>query len=159
MEIRLATTAADAALADALIREYGAWLVELAGISGPDALPPGVRKELAGPYAHYTRAGGAILLAGEAGLLALRPDADGGAELKRLYVRPAARGSGAGRALLEAGIALARERGYTRLWLETSPLFMPAAHALYARAGFRETPARRLPGIPDHVIGMERRAA
>jgi len=32
---------------------------------------------------------------------------------------------------------------------------MPVAHALYAAAGFVERPARMLPGMPDHVVGME----
>jgi len=158
MHIRLATTAADAALADTLVHEYARWLIELAGVTVAE-LPPSLRAELEGPFEHYARHGGAILLAGDRGLVALRPDDEGGAELKRMYVRPDARGTGAGRALLEAAVALARERGYGRVWLETSPLFMARAHGMYARAGFRETPSRKLPGMPDHVIGMERRAA
>ena len=120
-----------------------------------DELPPSLREELAGASAHYARRRGAILLAGDAGLVALRPDEDVGAELKRMFVRPSARGTGAGRALLGAAVATARDRGYRRLWLETSPLFMAVAHALYAGAGFVEKPARKLPGMPDHVIGME----
>lgn len=60
------------------------------------------------------------------------------AELKRLYVVPAARGSGAGRALTEAVIALARERGYHRVVLDTHRGQLQAAYALYCSLGFVE---------------------
>jgi putative acetyltransferase len=59
------------------------------------------------------------------------------AELKSMHTAQAARGRGVARALLEHMLAIARERGYTRLSLETGSTepFAPA-RTLYATAGF-----------------------
>jgi len=58
------------------------------------------------------------------------------AEVKRMYVRPAARGSGVADALLARIEAEARAAGRTTLRLETG-IHQPAAIRLYERAGFR----------------------
>jgi GNAT superfamily N-acetyltransferase len=58
-------------------------------------------------------------------------------EIKRMYVSPACRGRGLGRALLEALLAQAREMGFCTVRLD-SPRFMHVAHALYRSAGFGE---------------------
>jgi len=58
-------------------------------------------------------------------------------EVKSMRAAPEARGTGVGRALLAHIIAESRERGYTRLNLETgtAPLHTPAV-SLYRSAGF-----------------------
>jgi putative acetyltransferase len=59
------------------------------------------------------------------------------AEIKSMHTAEAARGRGIGRALLDHLLAVARERGYRRVSLETGagPAFA-AARGLYASAGF-----------------------
>ncbi len=66
---------------------------------------------------------------------------DGGTgEIKRMYVVPAMRGRGVGRAILEAIEAEARGLGLTRLVLETGVRQIEAI-ALYERAGYARIPA------------------
>ena len=65
---------------------------------------------------------------------------DGRAELKRMYVVPARRGDGVGRALLEALEDAARELGARTVVLETGTR-QTAAVAMYERAGYAAIPA------------------
>jgi GNAT superfamily N-acetyltransferase len=67
---------------------------------------------------------------------ALRALGDGAAEVKRMYVVPAARGRGVAKAVLAGLESAARERGWTTLRLETGPR-QPEAVGLYSRAGYR----------------------
>jgi GNAT superfamily N-acetyltransferase len=67
---------------------------------------------------------------------ALRPaEADGEAEVKRMYTAPAVRRRGIGNLVLERLEARAAELGYRRLRLETGTA-QPEAIALYERAGW-----------------------
>ena len=61
------------------------------------------------------------------------------AEIKRMYVAPAARGRGVGRLVLQELETIARQLGAIRIVLETGPR-QPEALALYRRAGFVEVP-------------------
>ena len=72
-----------------------------------------------------------------AGCGALRDLGGGAAEIKRMYVRPASRGSGLAQRLLESLEAEAQARGFTVCRLETGE-HQPEAMALYRRAGYEE---------------------
>lgn len=72
---------------------------------------------------------------------ALRELDAGHGEIKSMHTAEAARGRGLGRALLEYLIAEARQRGYSRVSLETGTMegFRPARD-LYSSYGFEECP-------------------
>jgi ribosomal protein S18 acetylase RimI-like enzyme len=120
-----------------LLREYEAGL-------GVSLCFQGFEAEIAGLPGDYAPPRGQMLLArvgrgqGLVGIVALRPvpDAPGLCEMKRLYVRPAARGSGLGRALALAIMEEARGLGYRRICLDTLP-GMTGAQSLYRSLGFR----------------------
>jgi GNAT superfamily N-acetyltransferase len=83
------------------------------------------------------------------------------AEVKRMYVRPAHRGGGLGRALLGALLDAAEGDGWRVVRLD-SAAFMTAAHRLYRSSGFREIAPYPESEIPeryrDHWVFMERRS-
>jgi len=71
------------------------------------------------------------------GFGALKALDDAHGEVKSMRAAPAARGTGVGRAMLGHIVAEARNRGYTRLSLETGTASLHApAIALYRSAGF-----------------------
>jgi GNAT superfamily N-acetyltransferase len=72
-----------------------------------------------------------------AGMGALRQIGERIGEVKRMYIRPAFRGRGLGRGLLERLVEEARLSGYTRLRLDFGP-FAKAAEQLYRSAGFND---------------------
>ncbi len=87
--------------------------------------------------------------------------APGEAEIRALAVRPEARGSGIGRALVAAVMALAARQGIRDLLLLTQPE-MKAAHRLYEEAGFARLQARDWspePGIVLLAYGLRLRPA
>jgi len=100
--------------------------------------------ELAGLPGKYAPPQGELLLARDAtgqplGCAGLRPTPpDGCCEMKRLYLLPAARGLGLGKAMTEAVIKTARTLGYAELRLDTLPS-MTTALRLYDALGFERT--------------------
>jgi ribosomal protein S18 acetylase RimI-like enzyme len=135
LSIEPAASADDVATAFALIREYADTL-------GVDLCFQDLERELAELPGAYAPPRGRLLLARldgrVAGCIALRPLGPDVCEMKRLYVRPAFRGSGAGRALVETVLGEARAAGYRRMVLDTLAT-MEAALALYRAFGFRPT--------------------
>jgi ribosomal protein S18 acetylase RimI-like enzyme len=105
---------------------------------------------------------GRLLLARQAsqvaGIACLREIKPGVGEIKRMYVRPAFRRQGIGRALTERLLSEARAIGYTSLRLD-STCFMQAAHALYRSLGFRQIepyPESEIPPLfQSHWVFME----
>jgi len=136
--IRRAATPADMDEARALFREYADWLAV-------DLCFQGFAEELATLPGAYAPPRGCLLLAGPAGAavgcIALRPLAEAGVpdgavgEVKRLYVKPVARGQGLGERLVEAIVAAARATGCRQLKLDTLE-HMTDARRLYERLGF-----------------------
>ena len=140
--IWIAASQNDMVQARALFEEYAAWL-------NVDLCFQGFAQELATLPGAYAQPRGRLLLARSegaddaVGCIALRPiDVDGTptaavAEVKRLYMKPRARGSGTGSRLAQRLVDEARSIGYGELRLDTLD-WMTEARALYARFGFRE---------------------
>ncbi len=86
-----------------------------------------------------------------AGCVALRRLDRDACEMKRLYVRPSSRGTGAGRALVENLISEARLIGYKTMLLDTLPS-MREAHKLYKKLGFLAVPSYQKNPVPGALF-------
>ena len=134
-EIRPAENPRDLDVVRSLFREYAASL-------NVDLCFQNFEAELAGLPGKYEPPQGRLLLAwsgAEAvGCIALRPLDGAAGEMKRLYVRPQARGEQLGRRLAERICTEAHSAGYQRICLDTIPA-MTAAITLYKSLGFKPT--------------------
>ena len=133
---------ADIPVARALLLEYGQSL-------GFSLCFQSFDQELAGLPGDYAPPSGRLLLAeldgkpvGCIALHALQGSREI-CEMKRLYVRPEARGHQLGLRLVNEVVATARRIGYKKMRLDTVGPVMQHAVALYRRLGFREIPPYR----------------
>lgn len=144
--IRPADPAKDLVTVRTLFREYAASLGFALDFQG-------FEDELLKLPGEYAEPRGTILVAegpaGEVwGVVALRPlEGEATCEMKRMYVRPIARGQGLGRILGEAILAEARTRGYRAMRLDTIDTMTPAI-TLYESLGFRRIEAYRFNPMP-----------
>jgi GNAT superfamily N-acetyltransferase len=117
----------------------------------------GFEDELAGLPGDYAPPRGAILLGGRTApeevlaVVALRPLAPEVCEMKRMYVRPAARGLGLGRALGTAILEEGKRLGYRAMRLDTIDTMTPAI-TLYESLGFRRIDAYRYNPMPGALF-------
>jgi putative acetyltransferase len=131
-DIRPANFPDDLAQVVAIFREYIASPSVDLGFQDYEA-------EFAGLPGKYAPPDGCLLLAWKwqavVGCAALRRVDANTCEMKRVYVRPNARGENLGRRLVESILAEARAAGYSRICLDVLPEFT-AAQRIYESLGF-----------------------
>jgi putative acetyltransferase len=135
---------ADSTLAEAreLLLEYGRFVIAQPGAA---RFCFGTLEQEAArlPHSFLDQGGGCLIAyvrgepAGFVAWRALPPSVAANVwELKRLWVRPAARGLALGRALTQAVLDRASAAGRSAIYLDTAPAAMAAAHRLYLDLGF-----------------------
>ena len=150
------------AAAQALLLEYGRFVESQSTVAG---FCYGALEEEAAslPASYLSQQGGALLASRQTppgpqieglGFVAWRtlptPRLTGAYEIKRLWVRPEARGLQLGRMLMQSVIDRAQAAGKEQLLLDTVPAAMDRAYRLYLDMGFIETPSyndHSIPGI------------
>lgn len=143
-------SAADLAATAELFAGYAASLPIDLGYQGFDG-------ELAALPGRYAPPAGELFLARDPaglplGCVGLRPLADEGCcEMKRLFLLPATRGLGLGRALTEAVVDHAKRSGYRELRLDTFAT-MTTAQTLYEKMGFERIAPYYAPTPPGTVF-------
>ena len=121
----------------AMLKEYLDWI-------GLDLAFQDIDAELNGLPGDYAPPLGALLVASDGtvlvGMIGLRPIDDRICEMKRLFVRPDARGRGLARQLIDSILAEARRLKYHEIRLDTLPM-MGDAQNLYVAMGFADIEA------------------
>ena len=126
-----------------LFREYSDMLIALEPDMAQCLANQNYDEELQHLRDKFGEPGGRIYLlevdGAAAGCIALRGLAEDVCELKRVYLRPAYRGQGLSRIMMEQTLADARAAGYRYMRLDTFPSLSAACH-LYEVLGFYEIP-------------------
>lgn len=142
----------------ALIREI---VVESLAEFGFEPDDSGMDVDLSDLGRHYRHHGGEFWVVEDGfgrvvGTCGVWPDPDDRTrcELRKMYLRPMARGGGLGRRLLETAIDHARRAGWVKMELETASA-MHAAIGLYRSAGFVEVETSSCGGRCDRKFAIE----
>ncbi|MEM7172612.1 MAG: GNAT family N-acetyltransferase [Pseudomonadota bacterium] len=162
IKIRPARSQEDALVAYDLAYEFIAWLHErypdmsheIAHYLTHQKFDEQIRDVLV----HYNPPRGECLLAYQGqepvGILMLKDVGDGTCEMNRMFVRAAARGLGAGRALVQDLMERARAMGFTEMILGALPRHYEAI-PLYRSCGFKDDDRAGDPGDTDKAILMK----
>jgi len=156
VRLRRVESADDLAVATTLAREFGDWATQRIRVEFGIVIPP-ENDHRAEVLDEVLESGGRLYLAevdGEAaGVGGLKLLTTTACEIKRMFVRPIARGLGIGRALLLHLIDDAVALGCETVFLESAS-FMHSAHALYQSVGFVSSdsyPGREFEGAAGDV--------
>lgn len=133
-----------AAIIRAVMPEFGA---DGPGFALHDAEVDSLCQAYAQPHCSYFVVERDGVVVGGAGVAPLEGGEPDVCELRKMYFLPAARGMGAGAAMMQHCLDAARTHGFRRCYLETLT-GMDAAQALYRRSGF--TPLRDAMGGTGH---------
>lgn len=135
MTIKQAVTQSEIEAVRRLFREYETFLDVDLGFQN-------FEEEFAGLPGKYARPDGDLLIGLDGnrilGCVAVRRLDDSVCEMKRLYVRTEARGTGLGRRLAQQIIEIARQLGYSVMRLDTLDRLTKAMR-LYESLGFKKT--------------------
>jgi GNAT superfamily N-acetyltransferase len=158
LQIFQATTTEDFELFQQLVDEFRAWDTAMSreiGLNVDTLVDFLYKPHVVDPAAEYEPNGRVFLAKYDGDIAAcgaLKELSAHRAELTRVYVRPAFRGKGLGKAIVETVIAAADERGYAEVCLETA-VFMKDAQALYRSLGFQLVPPFR--SVPEDLKEAE----
>ena len=164
LELRRVGGQQDLRSARALAKEYGHWAAQIAkaeyGIDAKAQTEHGLSSSIDELLLPRGRLYVAYVEGVAVGIGGLKPVSHEVAEIKRMYVRPSARGRGVGRALMRKLLADVRELDFRIVRLE-SAAFMTASHELYRSVGFVDVPSfegsefAAIPGATDIQVFMQ----
>jgi GNAT superfamily N-acetyltransferase len=155
VEVRPPADAWEWRQASGLLHDFAEWVHVVAGVDLGEA-QPAIGRELDDLASVYGADDADMFMALDEGLavgiVAVRYHGDRSAELKRMYVRPVARGKGIADRLALRIVAAAASRECSDVWLETLPGPMDPAIAVYRRCGFVEARRRGTLDRTDTIV-------